>query len=64
MHLPFPHFQPRPDAKPAERERAVVRKDVLWDRPIFKAPPLELDLQSFNAAFFAQDLRRIGLGQR
>lgn len=64
MHLPFPHFQPIPPAEPAEKERAVIREDVLWDRPVFKAPPLELHLQSFNAALFAEDLRRIGLGQR
>lgn len=44
--------------------RTVTREDVLWDRPIFKAPPLQFLPQAFDASVFAQDLPRIGLSQR
>ena len=44
--------------------RTATREDVQWNRPIFKAPPLEMFLQHFDATIFAEDLRRIGLGHR
>jgi hypothetical protein len=44
--------------------RSVLRSDVLWNRPVFKAPPLELALQQFDARIFAEDLKRIGLVQQ
>jgi hypothetical protein len=44
--------------------RSVLREDVLWNRPVFKAPPLELHPQAFDARIFAEDLQRIGLVQR
>ena len=44
--------------------RTATREDVQWNRPVFKAPPLELHPQAFDATIFAADLRRIGLGQR
>jgi hypothetical protein len=45
MILPPPQFRPS-----AEREtppaiiRKVTREDVLWNRPVFKAPPLIVKL--------------------
>ncbi|MBI4626494.1 MAG: hypothetical protein HY736_25155 [Verrucomicrobia bacterium] len=44
--------------------RLVEREDVLWDRPVFKAPPLKLHPRLFDAALFAEEFRRIGLGER
>lgn len=44
--------------------RTVAREDVQWNRPIFKAPPLELHPQAFDASLFAQDLPRVGLTVR
>ncbi|MEO6244835.1 MAG: hypothetical protein ABIQ12_05320 [Opitutaceae bacterium] len=41
--------------------RTISREDLAWDRPIFRAPPLELDATAFDVARFAQELRRIGL---
>ena len=58
MHFPFPPLPPTPE--PA----AIVREDVLWDRPVFKAPPLEPLLKDFDAAAFAEELRRLGPGLR
>jgi hypothetical protein len=36
----------------------------LWNRPVFRAPPLELSLKHIDVQAFAADLRRIGLGER
>ena len=44
--------------------RSATREDVLWNRPVFKAPPLQLHPQAFDARIFAEDLKRIGLVQR
>ena len=44
--------------------RSMVREDVLWNRPVFKAPPLEPLLRGFNASIFAEEFRRVGLGHR
>jgi hypothetical protein len=43
--------------------RQVACGDVLWNRPIFKAPPLKVNPPLFDATIFAQDLRRISLAQ-
>jgi hypothetical protein len=64
MHSPGPHFQQKPASEPPAMVRSATREDVQWNRPIFKAPPLELFLKQFDATIFAEDLRRIGLGQR
>lgn len=42
--------------------RSVTREDVLWNRPVFKAPPL--NPKNFDARIFAEDLQRIGLVHR
>lgn len=42
--MPFdvPHFRPPPLPEPTPVVRVVQREDVQWNRPIFKAPPLEV----------------------
>lgn len=44
--------------------RHVGREDVLWNRPVFKAPPLRLNPKFFDAILFAEEFRRISLGER
>jgi hypothetical protein len=50
MNLPPPESRP-----PLEREnppaiiRKITREDVLWNRPVFKAPPLVVRLPSVSA---------------
>ena len=63
MHFPVPPLQPKPVAEPSAMIRAAAREDVQWNRPVFKAPPLELHPQAFDVTRFAQELRRVGLGQ-
>ena len=65
MPLPVPHFRPPPLPEPAPIVRVVERsEDVTWNRPIFKAPPLEVYPRLFNPAVLTHDLRQIGLGIR
>lgn len=64
MHLPIPPIPPQPTSDPSALVRSIVREDVLWNRPVFKAPPLEPLLRGFNASACAEDLRRITLGNR
>ena len=44
--------------------RAALREDVQWNRPIFKAPPLDVFLQGFDPSRIVEDLRRVGLAHR
>jgi hypothetical protein len=37
--------------------RVVPRSDAMWDRPVFKAPPLVVP-QSLDLRSVAEDLRR------
>ena len=64
MHLPVPHIPPHLDSENSSLVRSIVREDVLWNRPVFKAPPLEPLLRGFDASSFAEELRRFGLGNR
>ncbi len=40
MHLPPPFVRPQAATEPSALVRVVSREDVLWNRPVFKAPPL------------------------
>ena len=38
--------------------RVVSREDVQWNRPVFKAPPLAVQMPTIDATLFASDLTR------
>ena len=44
--------------------RTVGREDAMWDRPVFKAPPLELPPRLLDARKLAEDLRQVSLNAR
>ena len=45
MILPPPQFRPSVEREtPPAIVRKVTREDVLWNRPVFKAPPLVVKL--------------------
>jgi len=44
--------------------KTVTRQDVLWNRPIFKAPPLAERPAALDANTLADDLRRVALVQK
>jgi hypothetical protein len=62
--VPLPMIRPQQAAEPPQMVRQVGREDVLWDRPVFKAPPLKFSLSHREVQAFAEDLRRIGSGNR
>lgn len=63
MHSPIPFPNPTPASDPPAMVRHVGREDVLWNRPVFKAPPLRLNPKFFDSTLFAEEFRRISLGQ-
>jgi hypothetical protein len=60
----LPPVPPGPEPEPARTERVMAREDVVWSRPIFKAPRLELDPKKFDVEALAAELRRFGRGER
>jgi hypothetical protein len=64
MHFPLPNLHPKPAPEPPAMVHTAFRQDVLWDRPVFKAPPLKVHPQAFDATIFAADLRRVGFVSR
>lgn len=64
MHVSTAPFPTTSTPEPAADVRAFTRADVMWDRPIFKAPPLELDPRFVDCEHFARELRRISAVNR
>lgn len=58
MHFPVPDFpfQRLPD--PPAVVTMVSRSDVMWNRPVFKAPPIAVTPPTFDAKAVAEELRR------
>ena len=42
MHLPPPFVRPQTATEPPALVRVVSRADVMWNRPVFRAPPLHV----------------------
>ncbi len=53
MHLPPPFVRPQPATEPPALVRVVSREDVLWNRPIFRAPPLDVRPPVFDLSAFS-----------
>jgi hypothetical protein len=64
MAAPVPHFHPKSVSEPPAIVKVVTRQDVLWDRPIFKAPPLDVRPATLDADVLADHLRQVGLVQK
>lgn len=56
MHLPPPSVRPQTATEPPALVRVVSREDVLWNRPVFRAPPLHVQPPVLDATIFASDL--------
>lgn len=64
MHFPIPQLTHPVTTNVTAIVQAAARADVTWNRPIFKAPPLERYFQGLDARRLAQELRSVGLVQR
>jgi hypothetical protein len=62
--FPLPLLKSQTPAEPPAMVRNVGREDVLWDRPVFKAPPLEPKLPHLRNPAFTDEFRRAGLVTR
>jgi hypothetical protein len=51
MNLPNTHFRPPPEREIPAIVRIVSREDLMWNRPLFKAPPLVVKLPSAEQLF-------------
>lgn len=58
MHFALPEFRRPSPPEPPALVRVVSRSDVMWNRPVFKAPPLVIEPQRFDAAAFTDDPQR------
>ncbi len=61
MHLPPPFIRPQlPTEPPALVHVVSAREDVLWNRPVFKAPPLNVRPPVIDLAGFTSSPVQIG----
>ncbi|MCX6956043.1 MAG: hypothetical protein NTV51_28230 [Verrucomicrobia bacterium] len=61
MNLPVPFVRPQIATEPPALVRIVSREDVAWnyrDRPVFRAPPIEVRPPLADVAAFTAELRR------
>lgn len=58
MHAPIPYIRPSAATEPPALVRVVTREDVLWNRPVFKAPPLAVQLPVFDVERFVAEVDR------
>jgi len=61
MHLPLPFSRPQLPTEPPALVRKIAREDVewsQWNRPVFKAPPLNVKPPLVDVASLAADVLR------
>lgn len=58
MHLPIPYLRPERTPEPPAMVSHVSRSDVMWNRPVFKAPPLEITPPPLDMRSVTEELRR------
>ncbi|MES1166872.1 MAG: hypothetical protein ABUL68_02620, partial [Pseudomonadota bacterium] len=59
VHLPAPISYPQPFTEPPAMVRVVKREDVMWNRPTFKAPPLNVKPTVTPLTSFPANLRKL-----
>ena len=64
MPFPVPPFRAQMPSEPPAMVRTVGREDAMWDRPVFKAPPLELPPRLLDARKLAEDLWQVSFNAR
>ena len=52
MALFLPPYRHLPDPEPPALVRVVTRGEMQWNRPMFKAPPLEVKIPVFDSKPF------------
>lgn len=52
MPIPLPNFRLQLPAEKPAIVQMVTREDMIWNRPIFRAPPLRINAPAVDAAEF------------
>jgi hypothetical protein len=60
MPFPTPFHNSQTAETPAAIVHVVTREDVMWDRPVFKAPPLKVVPPVADLAELARAVRKPG----
>jgi hypothetical protein len=58
MTLPIPFFRAQPQPEVPAIVRVVSDRDVQWNRPVFKAPPLNVELPFADGPDFGDTVVR------
>jgi hypothetical protein len=58
MPLPLPYPAPQPAPETPAIVRVYSRADVLWNRPVFKAPPLNVEIPVSDISELAFGIRK------
>ena len=59
MHLPPPFVRPETDTEPPALVRVLTREEIHWNRPLFKAPPLEIKPPTVDVMSFVTEIPKI-----
>jgi hypothetical protein len=64
MHLPPPFIRPQTEPEPPALVRVLTREEIHWNRPLFKAPPLEIQPPVADVLSFVSDIPKIAPAPR
>jgi hypothetical protein len=59
MHLPPPFVRPQTATEPPALVRVLTREEIHWNRPLFKAPPLEVQPPIADVMSFVSEIPKI-----
>jgi hypothetical protein len=59
MHLPPPFVRPETNTEPPALVRVLTREEIHWNRPLFKAPPLEVQPPTKDVMSFVAEVPKI-----
>jgi hypothetical protein len=59
MYLPPPFVRPDSATEPPALVRVLTREEIHWNRPLFKAPPLEVEPPIADVMSLIADIRRV-----
>jgi hypothetical protein len=59
MHLPPPFVRPQTTTEPPALVRVLTREEIHWNRPLFKAPPLQVEPPLADVLALIADIPKI-----
>lgn len=59
MYLPPPFVRPQTATEPPALVRVLTRDEIHWNRPLFKAPPLQVNPPTADVMSFIADIPKM-----